>query len=109
MDRQISLQTYVPRAISAWVRERARERRVSVSVAVRDMLVDAWNTENIAADKSAGLDPDRQNLFITVALDALLAGHSDPQLRRKTHDAYHRKLTRLGLAATPVPGGEDEA
>ena len=109
MDRQISLQTYVPRAISAWVRKRAKERRVSVSVAARDMLVDAWNAENIAADKPAGLDPDRQNLFITVALDALLAGHADPGLRRKTHDAYHRKLTRLGLSESSVPEDDDEA
>jgi hypothetical protein len=40
-----------------------------------------------------------------VALDALLAGHPDPALRDRTHEAYRRRLERLGLPSSTNMGG----
>jgi hypothetical protein len=48
-------------------------------------------------------------VFATVALDALLAHHSDETLRERTLVAYHRRLERLGLIPASGKGGEDEA
>ncbi|MBN9504748.1 MAG: hypothetical protein J0I69_01875 [Altererythrobacter sp.] len=98
MDRHLSLQTYVPRLIADWVKQQARDQNVSVSIIVRDHLVDVWQRENAPKNKRAALDPTRQNLFITVALDALLSSHPDGQLRQRTHEAYARQLARRGLS-----------
>src|SRR5690606_31146859 len=76
MNKHISLQTYVPKALAAWVKSQADDRKVSVSIVVHDLLVDAWHTQNAAGGKILPLDPQRQNIFISIALDALLAGHS---------------------------------
>ena len=54
-------------------------------------------------------DPVRQNIFITVALDALLTHHSVPDLREQTVAAYQLRLERLGLVAPRPQGGHDEA
>lgn len=109
MDRPINLQTYVPRSIADWIKGRARDHQVSVSIVIRDHLIEAWQRENEARKRPAALDPVRQNLFITVALDALLASHSDGSLRQRTHVAYNRRLARLGLSASAPEGGSDEA
>lgn len=109
MDRHLSLQTYVPRPLADWIKGLAREQQVSVSIIIRDRLVEAWERENDARKRPAALDPVRQNLFITVALDALLASHSDGSLRQRTHEAYNRRLARLGLTASSPEGGNDEA
>lgn len=45
---------------------------MSVSIIVRDMLVEAWSDESQSRRGHAALDPVRQDLFITVALDAIL-------------------------------------
>ena len=98
MDRHLSLQTYVPRLIADWVKQQARDQNVSVSIIVRDHLVEVWQRENAPKSKRAALDPARQSLFITVALDALLSSHPDGQLRQRTHEAYARQLARRGLS-----------
>ncbi len=111
MDRHLSLQTYVPRPLADWIKGKARDQQVSVSIVIRDQLVDAWQRENEARKRPGALDPVRQNLFITVALEALLASHNDGSLRQRTHEAYNRRLARLGLSASASAseGGSDEA
>lgn len=103
------LQAYVPPLIIDWIRQQAALRNTTVSVVVRELLVAAWTRDNDQVLRPAGADPERQHLFMTVALDALLAHHDDPTLRERTLAAYHRRLAKLGLVATPVRGGEDEA
>lgn len=94
------LQAYVPALIADWIREQAEHRQVSVSIVVRDLLVAAWTRENDAEARPASTDPERQRVFMTVALDALLAHHEYPTLRERTLAAYHRRLAKLGL----IPG-----
>jgi hypothetical protein len=109
VQRHQSLQTYVPPLIADWVREQARIKQVSASIVVRDLLVAAWTRENDAELRPAGTDPQRQGVFATVALDALLSHHPDETLRERTIAAYHRRLERLGLVLPRTAGGEDEA
>ena len=109
MQRHQSLQSYVPRLIADWIRDQARLKQVSVSIVVRDLLVAAWTRDNNAPLRPTGTDPERQRVFATVALDALLAHHPDATLRERTLAAYHRRLERLGLVQASGKGGEDEA
>ena len=109
MHHYHSLQTYVPPLIADWIKQQAEARSTSVSVVVRELLVTAWTRDNDQVLRPTGADPERQHVFMTVALDALLAHHDDPTLRERTLAAYHRRLAKLGLVATPVRGGEDEA
>jgi hypothetical protein len=104
-----SVQSYVPPLIADWIRDQARLKQVSISIVVRDLLVAAWTRENDAPLRPTGTDPERQRVFATVALDALLAHHPDATLRERTVAAYHRRLERLGLIRASVKGGEDEA
>lgn len=109
MDRQIGLQTYVPLPVADWIKARARDQELAISIVIRELLVDAWQQEFEARRRPAALDPVRQNLFITVALDALLASQGDGTLRQRTHEAYNRRLVRLGLASGSHDGGSHEA
>src|SRR3546814_15617581 len=65
MDRHLSLQTYVPRPLADWIKRKARDQQVSVSIVIRDQLIDAWPREYEARKLPAALAPLRQNLFIT--------------------------------------------
>lgn len=109
MQRHQSLQSYVPPLIADWIRDQARLKQVSVSIVVRDLLVAAWTRDNDALLRPTGADPERQRVFATVALDALLTHHSDETLRERTLAAYHRRLERLGLIPASGKGGEHEA
>src|SRR3546814_17892939 len=109
MDRHLSLQTYVPRPLADWIKGKARDQQVSVSIDIRDQLIDAWKRENEARKRPVALDPVRQNLFITVALDALLASHTDGSFRQRTHEDNHRRLARHGLSAPPPDSSGDAA
>jgi hypothetical protein len=71
------VQAYIPFPVADWIRSRAEESKVSVSVIVRDLLVEAWCDEYQSRKGPAALDPVRQNLFITVALDAILSSLGD--------------------------------
>jgi len=108
MQRDCRLQTYVTAPVADWIRAQAEERRVSHSIVISDCVHDAWQRDMEAQLRHPATDPVRQNVFITVALDALLTHHSDPTLRERTVAAYHRRLERLGLVAPRPVGGEDE-
>ena len=105
MTRQDRLQTFVSLPVGNWVRQSAADQGESVSVFILDLIVAAWHRDNAAKDRPVALDPARQNVFISVALDALLAGHPDASLRDRTHEAYRRRLERLGLAVSTQMGG----
>lgn len=109
MQRDHRFVTYVTPLIADWVSAQARERRVSASIVIGDCIFDAWNRDTEANLKTPATDPVRQNVFISVALDALLANHRDPELRDRTVAVYRHRLERLGLAAPRPQGGSDEA
>ena len=106
MKRKHCLQTYVTAQVDDWIKAQARERGVSSSIVVGDCIHDAWMRDMETDLRTPATDPVRQNIFITIALDALLLHHSEADLRERVIDAYHRKLVRLGLVA-PRPAGGD--
>ena len=108
MYRDRRFQTYVTPTLEAWIRKLAAERQVSTSIIIGDCIFDAWHRATEADLKTPATDPVRQNIFITVALDALLTHHPDTTLRERTVAAYQRRLKKLGLIAPRPQGGDDE-
>ena len=100
------LQTCVTAQVDDWITAYARERRVSTSIVVGDCIQDAWLRETEADSRTPATDPVRQNVFIRVALAALLTYYLEHDLRERTVVAYHRRLVRLGLVAPRPEGGE---
>ena len=101
--------TYVKTLIAEWIRKQSDERRVSASIVIGDCIFEAWHRATEADLRTPATDPVRQNIFITVALDALLTHHPHADLREKTVAAYQRRLERLGIVAPRPQGGDDEA
>ena len=108
MSDRVSIQVYVPSVLATWVRTLAGQFNVSNSDIVKGILLDAWHAQEAAGGAIVPPDPMRQNVFVAIALDALLKAHSDPQLRQLVMDSYNRRIARLGLSAASIQGGEDE-
>lgn len=106
MKRSHCLQTYVTAQLDKWIKAYARELEASSSVEVRDSIHNAWLRKTGADSCTPSTDPVRQIVWITVALDALLAHHEEPTLRDRTAAACHRRLVRLGLVSPHPEGGE---
>ena len=110
MTRPICLQVYISLELRERLRAAARSKGVSVSEWVRFLLVDALEGRSPTASGDPRLDRlSRQSVFTMVGVDALLAGHNDPELRDKAHKAYSRQCAKLGLAPTSNERGSDEA
>ena len=110
MTNHICLQTYLSYPLAQWVRSEADDRGECVSVFIRDLVMAAYIAQDEGnSDALKSLDKAREIVFSSVALDAILTAHPDSSLRQKTHDAYARRLQRLGLAPASSNGGRDEA
>ena len=55
------VQAYIPFPVADWIKSRAEEADVSISIIVRDLLVEAWSDEYQSRRGPAALDPVRQN------------------------------------------------
>jgi hypothetical protein len=94
MTRNVSIQTYLPPHIAAWVDAEAARARTSRSFWIANILTDLFQGQEL---RDAGQEQAaflRKNItFVACGVDGLLAGHPDHTLRKRVHDAYHRKLT----------------
>jgi len=110
MTRQVCFQVYISRELSERIRKAAHAKELNMSEWARPLLVAACDNEDLVA-RQQGVDERtaRQNVFVMVGVDALLAGHPDHGLRERAHRAYARKCRELGLAPASEKGGSDEA
>ena len=104
MQRYRVLQTYVPPLIADWILEQSNLRETSVSVVIRDHLVAAWNRDNDHADRPGGTDPARQLVFLTTALDALLAHFGTGQVAEVTGRSRRIVIGSDGTGSTSISG-----
>lgn len=110
MTRPVCLQVYISPELSARVRENARAKGLNMSEWVRSLLATVCEGVESASGTSAPKERiARHDVFVMVGVDALLAGHSDPGLRDRAHQAFARKCRELGLAPASGQGGSDEA
>lgn len=98
MTRPVCLQVYISRELSARIRKAARKSDLSVSAWAMSRLDAACDDEGSVSGKGIPIERlARQGVFAMVGIDALLAGHPDPNLRERAHQAYMRKCRELGF------------
>jgi hypothetical protein len=107
MTRPICLQVYISHELSGLIRKAAKARGISMSEWVRSLLANACAEDELASRLNTSMERiSRQSVFLMVGVDALLAGHPDPALRDRAHQAYARKCRELGLASPAGEGGQ---
>jgi hypothetical protein len=110
MTRPVCLQIYISHDLSARIRKVAGARNLSKSEWARSLLNAACDDDDSGSRIGGSIERiARQGVFAMVGIDALLAGHSDPQLRERAHQAYVRKCRELGLANSSERSDSNEA
>ena len=107
MDRLVALQFRVPRAVAAQLKAHCAARNLRVGEFLRTLVMqacDAGLSENRTERQLARIETDQ--CFAAVALDALLAGHPDPDMRSQAHAAFVRKSERRRSLEGSEEGGE---
>ena len=95
MDHLVALQFRVPRAVAARLKAHCAACNLLVGEFLRTLVMQACDTglgENRTERQLALNETDQ--CFAAVALDALLAGHPDPEMRSRAHAAFVRKSER---------------
>ncbi len=105
MARPLSLQIYVSNDLAHRVRMAAKAKGMSVSEWARLLLMAACDGDDPASHQTSSIERiHRQSVFAMVGIDALLAGHTDPKLRDRAHEAYARRCKQLGIATAAGEG-----
>ena len=110
MTRPVCLQIYISRELSARIRAAAGASGLSKSEWAMSRLSAACDDDVSSSHNGVPIERlARQGVFAMVGIDALLAGHSDPHLRERAHQAYARKCRELGLAPATEKSDSDGA
>jgi hypothetical protein len=108
MQHQIPVQSWLPPTIAEEVKAYCQRHALPVSELIRNLIMEACEAglgENRIEKQLGSIASDLN--FTAVALDALLAGHPDPELRGRVHDAFSRKEERRrGHSASTTGGGQ---
>lgn len=93
MTRPVCLQIYISHELSARIRQAASTRNLSMSEWVRSLLNAACEDDDSASRIGGPIERiARQGVFAMVGIDALLAGHSDPQLRERVASCVRAQM-----------------
>ena len=95
MSQLVAFQVRLPRPIAEQVRAHCAKVGQRYGECLRLIIVDTCNKglgENRTERQLARIETDQ--CFAAVALDALLAGHPDPEMRSRAHAAFVRKSER---------------
>ena len=95
MDHLVALQFRVPRGVAAQLKAHCAARNLRVGEFLRSLVMQACDA-GLGGSRTerqlARIETDQ--CFAAVALDALLAGHPDPEMRSRAHAAFVRKSER---------------
>lgn len=107
MTQLVSVQGWLPPALATEVKAHCAKNLISVSELVRSLIAEACEHGLEDNRLERHLDRIASDLnFAAVALDALLAGHPDPQLRTRAHVAFARKEERRRTSSSTHEGGK---
>jgi hypothetical protein len=107
MKYLIPIQTRLPIAVAAKVREHCTANGIGVGAFLRLLVMNACDAglgDNQIERSLGRIETDQ--CFTAVALDALLAGHPDPEMRTRAHAAFTRKIERRRIADAASGEGE---
>jgi hypothetical protein len=95
MTRNVSIQTYLPPQIAAWVDAEAVRARTSRSLWIANILTDLFQGQELRDEGREQATFLRKNItFVACGVDGLLAGHPDHTLRQRVHEAYQKKVSQ---------------
>ena len=93
MTRNVSIQTYLPDHVAAWVQNEAARSGQSRSHWIGSILYDLFKGQDLRDESRQNIEfIKRQLTFIACAVDGLLAEHPDDTLRERVRDAFRRKM-----------------
>jgi hypothetical protein len=93
MSRNVSIQTYLPPHIAAWVDAEASRARTSRSLWIANIQTELFQGQELRDEEREQAAYLRKNItFVACGVDGLLAGHPDHTLRQRVHEAYQRKI-----------------
>lgn len=96
MTRNVSIQTYLPRHVAAWVQDEATRAKLSRSQWIGSIVTDLFQGQELREEaRQNAAFVKRRLIFIMCALDGLLVAHPDATLRAKVHEAYKRQIDKL--------------
>lgn len=96
MTRNVSMQTYLPKHVAAWVQEEATHAKLSRSQWIGAIVTYLFQGQELRQEARQNAEfIKRRSVFIMCALDGLLLAHSDATLRTKVHQAHKRQLDKL--------------
>src|SRR5690606_27187523 len=89
----VSIQTYLPDHVAAWVQNEAARSGQSRSHWIGSILYDLFRGQDLRDESRQNIESiKRQLTFIACAVDGLLAEHPDHTLRERVRDAFRRKM-----------------
>lgn len=92
MSRNVSIQTYLPDHVAAWVQNEAARSGQSRSHWIGSILYDLFKGQDLREESRQNLEFIRKQLtFISCALDGLLFEHPDHTLRARVRDAFRHR------------------
>jgi hypothetical protein len=95
MTRNVSIQTYLPKHVAAWVQDEANRARQSRSLWIGAIVTDLFQGQKFREEGPKNVEHIKGQLtFIAVALDGLLLEHPEKTLRSRVHDAHRRKVSQ---------------
>ncbi|MCC6925230.1 MAG: hypothetical protein U9R07_11550 [Pseudomonadota bacterium] len=105
MKHLVPVQAWLPQEIAEQVKSHCQNHCQPVSEFIRTLVLEACATGLATNRIERHLEWISSDLnFAAVALDALLAGHADPDLRERVHEAFARKEERRRTTLQSVEG-----
>jgi hypothetical protein len=105
MNSLVPITIRLPRATAMEVRKHCAKSDLRLSEFIRSLVVEAHDQgleNNRIEQHLSRIDSDLN--FVAVALDALLSGHPDNELRTRVHEAFARKEERRRNSLGPNSG-----
>jgi hypothetical protein len=96
MNKNRSVQAYLPSHIVAWIDGEARRAKVTRSHWVATFLTDLFQGQEV---RENSLRIRRQLAFAMCAPDGLLDAHPDPKLRQRVVEAFQNRVEREQLGS----------
>jgi len=98
VTRNVSIQTYLPNHVAAWVQNKTTRAKQSRSKWIGSIVTELFQGQEFREEGRKNLEHiQRQLALIAVALDGLLLEHPDKTLRSRVHDAHRRQVRQPEL------------
>lgn len=101
MNKNKSVQAYLPSHIVAWIDGEARRAKATRSQWIATFMTDLFQGQDVREEAREDTRRIRRQLaFAMCALDGLLDAHPDPKLRQRVMKAFQNRVEREKLGSS---------